>query len=200
GASKYIPKHPERERKIGSKRTPCPCRLLAKTYPDTPVILAKYEDSHSHPTGSQNLIYTRVPAAIMLQIERDLRDGIRPEIVLARARGGVHTESNLPNLISVVPRREEFIRRRDIHRIEKKLDAEIIRLDPLDGKSTLEWVDHLNAIGALMYFKSSSDGPPADSNLDPDAFVLAFQTPYQRKCFEAWGRDFAGLDATHNTT
>jgi hypothetical protein len=51
-----------------------------------------------------------------------------------------------------------------------------------------------------MYFKSSSDPPPLDSNVDPDVFMLAFQTPYQRKCFRAWGNDFAGLDATHNTT
>lgn len=51
-----------------------------------------------------------------------------------------------------------------------------------------------------MYFKSSSDPPPLDSSVESNTFMLAFQTPYQQKCFHAWGKDFAGLDATHNTT
>jgi hypothetical protein len=51
-----------------------------------------------------------------------------------------------------------------------------------------------------MFFKSSSDPPPPDSDVDSEDFLLGIQTPYQRKCFHAWGRDFARLDATHNTT
>ncbi|KAJ7697853.1 hypothetical protein B0H17DRAFT_858058, partial [Mycena rosella] len=97
------------------------------------------EGSHSHPIGSQNLIYTRIPVATLLQIERDLRDGIRPEVVVRpfspRARGGVHSEQNLPGLLSQAPWREEFIKQRDVHHIKKKIKAETIRLDPQDGRS-----------------------------------------------------------------
>ncbi|KAJ6492592.1 hypothetical protein DFH09DRAFT_947506 [Mycena vulgaris] len=64
GASKYVPKHPERERKIQSKHMACPCRLVAKRYPDTTTVLGRYENTHSHDTGSDNLIYTRIPAAV----------------------------------------------------------------------------------------------------------------------------------------
>ncbi|KAJ6542164.1 hypothetical protein DFH09DRAFT_1041288, partial [Mycena vulgaris] len=159
-------------RKIGSKRTPCPCRVVVKSYPEMTTLLGKYESEHSHPIGSQNLKYTHIPDAVLHQIEDDLRRGVRPEIVvstsllshLARARGGVHTEQNLPLLLSQAPRREEFIRQRDVRRIQKKIEAETIRLDPHDGKSTLQWVEHLRAIDALMFFKASCDPPPADSD------------------------------------
>ncbi|KAJ7104927.1 hypothetical protein C8R44DRAFT_587581, partial [Mycena epipterygia] len=97
-------------------------------------ILGRYENNHSHPIGSQNLIYTRIPVAALLKIEEDLRAGVRPEI-LARARGDVHTEKNLPDLMSQAPRREEFIRQRDVCRVQKRIEAENIHLDPHDGKS-----------------------------------------------------------------
>ncbi|KAF8184356.1 hypothetical protein K438DRAFT_1474762, partial [Mycena galopus ATCC 62051] len=97
-------------------------------------ILGRYETFHSHSTGAENLIYTRIPLATLQRIEEDLRSGIRPEI-LSRARGDVHTEQNLPNLVSQAPRREEFIKRRDIRRVQKKIEAETVRLDPQDGRS-----------------------------------------------------------------
>jgi hypothetical protein len=71
GKSKYAPKL-HQQRKIASKRTSCPCRLVVKTYPGTTTILGRYENEHSHPIGSQNLIYTHIPAAVLHQIEDDL--------------------------------------------------------------------------------------------------------------------------------
>ncbi|KAJ7748748.1 hypothetical protein DFH07DRAFT_696269, partial [Mycena maculata] len=71
GKSKYAPKC-NQERKVDSKRMPCPCRLVAKTYPNTHMILGRYDSSHSHPVGSDNLKYTRIPSATLLQIEGDL--------------------------------------------------------------------------------------------------------------------------------
>ncbi|KAJ7025760.1 hypothetical protein C8F04DRAFT_926919, partial [Mycena alexandri] len=189
----------EQTRKIPNKRIDCPCRVVGKSYPGTTIILGKYEDSHSHPIGSENLIYTRIPLAVRQQIEDDLRAGIRPEITVSLT-ASLQILRNLPNLASQAPRREEFIKPRDVRRIQKKIEAETIRLDPRDGQSTLQWVEHLEAIGALMYFKASSDPPPLDCDVDADTFMLAIQTPYQKKCFQAWGGDFAGLDATHNTT
>ncbi|KAJ6623225.1 hypothetical protein B0H10DRAFT_2213615 [Mycena sp. CBHHK59/15] len=191
GKSRYIATG-KQERKIGSKRTSCPCRLVAKTYPGTTTILGRYENNHSHLIGSQNLIYTRIPAVA--------RAGVRPEIVHELVAMYLHTEKNLLDLMSQAPRREEFIRRRDVRRAEKRIEAKNIRLDPHDGKSTLQWVDHFRAIDALMFVKSSSNPPPLDSDVDAGSFLLAIQTPYQRKCFRAWGRDFAGLDAAHHST
>ncbi|KAF7372286.1 hypothetical protein MVEN_00088300 [Mycena venus] len=104
GKSKYVPKHPEQERKIGNKRMDCSCRVVGKSYPGRATILGKCENSHSHPIGAENLIYTRIPPEVQSKIAQDLRDGIRPDIVLARARGNVHTEHNLPNLASQAPR------------------------------------------------------------------------------------------------
>ncbi|KAF8206761.1 hypothetical protein K438DRAFT_1475563, partial [Mycena galopus ATCC 62051] len=98
-------------------------------------ILGRYKNEHSHPIGLQNLIYTNIPAAVFCRIEDDLRAGPHPEIVLARAHGGVHTEQNLPVLLSQAPHHEEFIKRRDVHLIQKKIEAETIYLDPNDGKS-----------------------------------------------------------------
>ncbi|KAJ7025281.1 hypothetical protein C8F04DRAFT_1300355 [Mycena alexandri] len=54
GKSKYVPKR-EQIRKIPNKRIDCPCRVVGKSYPGTTTILGKYEDSHSHPIGSENL-------------------------------------------------------------------------------------------------------------------------------------------------
>jgi hypothetical protein len=82
GKSKYIPKN-NQERKIGSKRTPCQCRLVVKIYPSTDTLLGTYENDHSHPIGSQNLIYTHIPAAVLCRIEDDLRNGVRPESVVS---------------------------------------------------------------------------------------------------------------------
>ncbi|KAJ7687756.1 hypothetical protein B0H17DRAFT_1203460 [Mycena rosella] len=49
-----------------------------------------------------------------------------------------------------------------------------------------------------MFFKSSSEPPSPDSDVDSDTFMLGIQTPSQRKCFRTLGHDFTGLDATHN--
>ncbi|KAF7371481.1 hypothetical protein MVEN_00002700 [Mycena venus] len=172
GKSKYVPNHPEREREIGNKRMDCSCGVVGKSYPGGATILGKYDNSHSHPIGAENLIYTRIPPEVRYKIEQDLRDGIRPDIVLARARGNVHTEQNLPHLASHAPRPEEFIKAKGVPRIQKKIEAGTIHLDAQDGRSTLQWVEHLEAIRALMYFKSSSDPPPPDSEMLLFTFIV----------------------------
>ncbi|KAJ7137524.1 hypothetical protein C8R43DRAFT_893512 [Mycena crocata] len=83
GKSQYVPKH-DRARDIGSKRTNCPCRLVAKTYPGTSIILGRYEGSHSHTIGNNNLIYTRIPQATIKKIESDLCAGLRPDVVVRK--------------------------------------------------------------------------------------------------------------------
>ncbi|KAK7013804.1 hypothetical protein R3P38DRAFT_3362725 [Favolaschia claudopus] len=96
GKSKYVPKHPERTRKIPNKRLDCSARIVGKSYPARTTILGRYEASHSHPIGGANLIFTRIPPAVRQRIEEDLRAGIRPDVVLARARGNAKSSLTAP--------------------------------------------------------------------------------------------------------
>lgn len=69
-----------------------------------------------------------------------------------------------------------------------------------DGESVLAWVSRLERQGALLAFKASNDAPPAGYQLDSKVFILIIQTDYMREKWNEWGADFAGLDATHNTS
>jgi hypothetical protein len=60
GKKNYKRKHPEWSQKVPSKSTECPCSLKVKKYHDTPVILGKYDADHNHPTGVDNLRFTRI--------------------------------------------------------------------------------------------------------------------------------------------
>ncbi|KAF8952886.1 hypothetical protein BDZ97DRAFT_1629145, partial [Flammula alnicola] len=60
GEKNYEKKHPEWSRKIPTKVTDCPCSLKVKKYHDTSVILGKYSANHNHPTGVNNLRFTRI--------------------------------------------------------------------------------------------------------------------------------------------
>jgi FAR1 DNA-binding domain len=59
GASKYQKKHPERQRKNGTKKTNCQCKIMIKFYPHTSTILGRYQDEHNHEVGLANVAYTR---------------------------------------------------------------------------------------------------------------------------------------------
>jgi hypothetical protein len=85
GVKKYDPKHPDRVRNIPARRAEdgCTCRLTVKTYPDTSNILGLYVPEHSHPIGNANVVYTRIPVETRNQIERLLRDGMRPDLVVS---------------------------------------------------------------------------------------------------------------------
>ncbi|KAJ6592787.1 hypothetical protein B0H19DRAFT_920796, partial [Mycena capillaripes] len=105
------------------------------TYPDTTMILGLYVPEHSHPTGDDNVRYTRIPLQARAEIENLLREGMRPDLILNKVRGNVHTEDQLAALEEQPARREEFINSRDVHRIEKKIAAETVRLHQSDGLS-----------------------------------------------------------------
>jgi FAR1 DNA-binding domain len=62
GRYKYVKKHPERKRKIPSKKTDCPCNIVIKRYLDTERILGRYEREHNHPIGIANVPFTRLSA------------------------------------------------------------------------------------------------------------------------------------------
>jgi hypothetical protein len=60
GQKSYDKKHPEWSRKVPNKSTDCPCSLKVKTYHGTGVVLGKYKSAHNHPTGVDNLRFTRI--------------------------------------------------------------------------------------------------------------------------------------------
>ncbi|KAJ6523962.1 hypothetical protein DFH09DRAFT_863240, partial [Mycena vulgaris] len=72
GKSKYRAKNAW-TRKIGSKRSGCPCRLTVKSYPGTSEVLAFYKRDHTHAIGDDNLKYTRLDADTRKEIEKLLR-------------------------------------------------------------------------------------------------------------------------------
>ncbi|KAG6911605.1 hypothetical protein DXG01_011908 [Tephrocybe rancida] len=62
GRKKYVKKHPERVRKVPSRKlegTGCPASISFKTYFDTEEVRACYSSQHSHEIGPANLPFTR---------------------------------------------------------------------------------------------------------------------------------------------
>ncbi|KAG6866053.1 hypothetical protein C0991_009150 [Blastosporella zonata] len=62
GRKKYVKKHPERVRKVPSRKlegTGCPASISFKTYFDTEEVRACYSSHHSHEIGPANLPFTR---------------------------------------------------------------------------------------------------------------------------------------------
>jgi hypothetical protein len=63
GVTKYEKKHPDRTRKIDSKKTGCGCQIHIKIYPHTQIVLGRYIADHDHEVGSANIAYTRMSHA-----------------------------------------------------------------------------------------------------------------------------------------
>jgi hypothetical protein len=81
----YEKKHPERERKIGIRKTGCGCHIILKEYPHTSTVLGRYVPEHDHETGTRNIAYTRLSAATRERIKTMLTQKIaRREIVSCR--------------------------------------------------------------------------------------------------------------------
>ncbi|KAF9070339.1 hypothetical protein BDP27DRAFT_1402045 [Rhodocollybia butyracea] len=174
-------------RKIARKRMGCPCRLVVKSYPDTAVILGKYESHHNHDIGNANLRFTRISKDTKELIAGLLRTGVSPERILKALHGTAFDEEDhrpLDSTSDCLPLpRNIFIRLCDITRIQKELDAENIRLNRDDGKSTREWAEKLAKQNSLLGFKAVNDAPPPGSNLTCDTFSLMIQKPWQQRMY-----------------
>jgi hypothetical protein len=81
GLKKYKKKYAW-TRKVPVKRTSCGCRLTIKTYPGTQTVLGLYRPEHDHPIGDENARFTRLPEATRAEIERLLRLGVEPKVVV----------------------------------------------------------------------------------------------------------------------
>jgi hypothetical protein len=121
-------------REISTKRTGCSCRLTVKTYPGTAEVLGLYNSDHSHPTGDENLKYTRLDVETRKEIENYLRLGVEPkkvvnisllftfysilnEFQLDLITKNMYHENNLDNTRSKKAHRRHFATRADVRRI-----------------------------------------------------------------------------------
>ena len=78
GKKYYEKKNPDQIRKIGTKQIGCSCQLVVKSYPGRDTILGKFIDDHDHPTGIQNLIYTKVSENAKGRAREMLKNGVAP--------------------------------------------------------------------------------------------------------------------------
>ncbi|KAF8078835.1 hypothetical protein FPV67DRAFT_81585 [Lyophyllum atratum] len=74
GRKKYVKKHPERVRKVPSRKLDgqgCPASISYKTYFDTDEVRACYMSQHSHEIGPANLPFTRRGRKAATQRDKD---------------------------------------------------------------------------------------------------------------------------------
>lgn len=88
GKIHYKKKFPDRDRKIPSKRTGCPCRLVVTCYPNTTKVLGHYEERHAHEIGHENACFTRLPTETRLRIAEMLRMGITHQKIVCALYNG----------------------------------------------------------------------------------------------------------------
>jgi MULE transposase domain len=84
-----------------------------------------------------------------------------------------------------------------------KATEKLYRFDKSDSGSVHEWVQRLQAANAVMAYKPRNYVPEPTSpffGLRPDTFLLILQWPWQRQLWSQIGRNFMGVDGTHNIT
>jgi len=82
GEKAYEKKHPERERKVTTKKTGCRCQVLIKEYPHMSKVLGRYIADHDHKIGAANIAYTCLSSLTWERIKIMLTQTIdRSEIV-----------------------------------------------------------------------------------------------------------------------
>ncbi|KZT30872.1 hypothetical protein NEOLEDRAFT_1047080, partial [Neolentinus lepideus HHB14362 ss-1] len=77
GRKKYVKKHPERVRKVPSRKIEgggCPASISYKTYYDSPQVRVCYNQEHSHEIGLANLPFTRRGRRAQVEWEKDHRN------------------------------------------------------------------------------------------------------------------------------
>ncbi|KLO03875.1 hypothetical protein SCHPADRAFT_812964, partial [Schizopora paradoxa] len=101
------------------------------------IVLGKYTDSHSHPTGNKNLKFTRLSEATKRNIADMLEMRIELSHILKLVQGGFFHEGAEapPDIDGVQIRRDTMVTMNDIIRVKRELDAQAIRLHKDDGLS-----------------------------------------------------------------
>ncbi len=79
----YEKKHPERERKIGIRKTGCGCHIIIKEYPHTSTVLGRYIAEYDHEIGAANIAYTRLSGSTQERIKTMLSHKIDPREIVS---------------------------------------------------------------------------------------------------------------------
>ncbi|KAJ7051068.1 hypothetical protein C8F01DRAFT_1261216 [Mycena amicta] len=142
GKKPYTKKHPERKHKKDPKVIDCPVSFSIKIYNNSLCILGwLHNRTHNHETGNANLPFTRIPKALQEVIAGHVRNGLSSAVILRK----IQAEAYDPYLgcKSSNATRKDLILPSDIYSIRKRIEAELVRLNPDDGKSVLLWVEKL---------------------------------------------------------
>jgi len=206
GGRTYQMKNPDRGRTIPSKKTGCRCEVLIKQYLHTSTVLGHYVADHDHEIGAANIAHTRLSGTTRERIKTMLIQTIdRREIVSCRNQNSL--AANLIHLKvrairDLVPHgsHDYLIALKEVNQIAHALDNDKIRLHPDDAISTRLLIGQLAAQDTRTFYKDRQDRAPIDSRLPGDAFVLCIQTSFQLDAFQRLGKNFIGIDATHNIT
>ncbi|KAG6862159.1 hypothetical protein C0995_004241 [Termitomyces sp. Mi166 len=96
GRKKYVKKHPERVRKVPSRKLDgagCPASISYKTYFDTEEVRACYCSQHSHEIGPANLPFTRKGRKAAQAAEKERRKEAAPDTSTAPAPSTITTST-----------------------------------------------------------------------------------------------------------
>ena len=138
GGNPYEKKHPERQRKIATKKSGCGCYVIIKQYPHTLTVLGRYVDKHDHEIGAANIAYTRLSGTAREQIKTMLNQKIdRREIVSCRNQ--ISLAIDLMHLKVRVIRdwapdgsRDKLIALKEVNQMAQVLDNHKISVTPLN--------------------------------------------------------------------
>ena len=82
GKVPYQKKHPDQQRKIGSKKSGCTCQIMIKRYHHTEMILGRYTEEHNHDLSVENIAYTRSSHKAQDQIRLMLHRRVDPQEIV----------------------------------------------------------------------------------------------------------------------
>ena len=202
----------ERNRKILSKKTGCWCCLTLKFYWHMEIILGNYKSEHDHSLRDKNLWFTQLTDRTRGLVMVMLTMGIEAKTIvslisLLPSTELTHTSSlGSPRQLKHVcestkqTNRDYYITMRDINCIQQIVEDEKICLDENDAISVKVWATWLQQEGASVILKDKIDAVPPESGLSPDTFIFCIQIAFQKDQYNLIGKDFLGIDDTHNTT
>src|SRR6267142_3997951 len=94
--------------------------------------------------------------------------------------------------------RDYYISPEYVNQYARQIEQADVRLHKKDAISVRLWIDQLKEKNMLVFLKDKITPPPSGSDLDPEAYVLCMQTPFQLDTFWHLRNGFISIDMTHN--
>ena len=176
GKTNQVKKH-NRDRKIPSKKTGCKYQLTIKLYPNTEMILGKYEGKHNHPIGNENLQFLRLSSRVRDLVKDMVHMGMGCQAIVSAIQllfakptefqmKCIHESNNQTN-------HDYYITMQDITHLCWIVEDNKIHLDDNDAISIRLWVTWLWQGSVGMVLKDKRDPAPPGSGVDNDCFILS---------------------------